>query len=357
MKQISVGILGASGYGGAELLRKLHKHPYANITAVGSRQFLDKPIDAAWPQLAGIFENLHFSDNDDTIKNCELVFCATPHGATAPLVAQARALGKRVIDLSADFRLDMETYETWYGLKNPHPELYPEARYGLVELHRNELENCDLIAVPGCNSTTVIMALAPLALHGLLGRDIMCNIITGVSGAGRATNLGTHYSETNENTRPYKTAGTHRHTAEIEHAIGRIRAMGRHIQTHADFEPATVAFNPHLVPMTRGELATVYTRPETNEILNDDYLLELYQDFYKEDPLVRVQTDLPQTKAVFGSDRTVVSVRFDKRSRQIIAFSAIDNLGKGAAGQAVQNFNVVHEFEETLGLQLEGLWP
>lgn len=354
---ISVGILGASGYAGAELLRKLHKHPYAQISAVGSRQFLGQGVDAAWPQLAGMFPDLNFSDNTETINNCDLVFCATPHGATAPLVKQARSAGKRVIDLSADFRLDMATYETWYGLKHPHPELYSEARYGLVELHRQELKDVDLVAVPGCNSTTVIMALAPLALHNLLGQDVITNVITGVSGAGRASNLGTHYSETNENARPYKVAGTHRHTAEIEATIGRFRATGRHLKTHTEFKAGRVAFNPHLVPMTRGELATCYTRAPNPTELSDSYLLELYHDFYKDDPLVHVQEELPQTKAVFGSDRTLVSVRYDKRSEQIIAFSAIDNLGKGAAGQAVQNFNVVHGFEETLGLQLEGMWP
>ena len=309
------------------------------------------------PQLAGLFNDLTFSDNDETIANCELVFCATPHGATAPLVKQARESGKRVIDLSADYRLNTATYESWYGIIHPHPELFQEARYGLVELHRQELRGSELIAVPGCNSSAAILALAPLALNNLLGQDIIANIITGVSGAGRGTSLGLHFGEVNENAKAYKVAGTHRHTAEIEATLGRIRAMGRELKTHADFDSMTVSFNPHLVPITRGILATCYTRPEGSENLNDMYLLELYQDFYKDDPLITVQETLPETKAACGSDRTLVSVRFDKRSGQVISFAAIDNLGKGAAGQAVQNFNILHGFEETLGLQLEGLWP
>lgn len=356
MSKVNVGILGASGYGGAGLLRRLARHPNANVTAVGSRQYLGKKVEAAWPQLAGFYPDLIYTDSTETIKNCDVIFCATPHGATAPLVAEARNAGKQVIDLSADFRLPIELYETWYS-KHPYPELYSQARYGLIELHRQELKDLNLIAVPGCNSSCAILALAPLGFNKLLGEDIICNIITGVTGAGRGTSLALHYGEANENAKPYKVAGTHRHVAEIEMTLGRIQAMGRQLSTHESFDPVMVAFNPHLVPMSRGILASCYTKPSSSQNLSNKYLLELFRDFYKHDPLIYVQENLPETKAVQGTDRTLISVRFDERSNQIIAFAAIDNLGKGAAGQAIQNFNLNNGFEETLALEQNGLWP
>ena len=349
-----MGILGASGYGGAELIRRLLNHPHTKITALGSRQYLDQPIEACWAHLVGRLGNLRFQDTAEVIANSDVVFCATPHGATAPLVKQALDAGKRVVDLSADFRLPIPVYESWYGT-HPHPELYERARYGLVELHREELRGADLIAVPGCNSTTANLALAPLAADNLLGPDVIANIITGVSGAGRALNLGVHYAEINENARAYKVAGTHRHTAEVEATLGRSRTMKRPLSTHAPYEPYRVSFNPHLVPMSRGILATCYTKPSTQ--VNETDLTTLFQNFYKDDPMVTFQTDLPQTKAVYGSDRTLVSVRFDERSAQVIAFAATDNLGKGAAGQALQAFNLMFGLPETCGLLLEGVYP
>ena len=354
MALLRVGILGASGYGGAELVRRLLNHPHVEVTALGSRQYLGQCVESAWPQLVGRLEHLTFQNNDEVIENCDVVFCATPHGATAPLVKQALDAGKEVIDLSADFRLPMAVYEEWYG-PHPHPELYELARYGLVELHRDELADAALVAVPGCNSSAAILALAPLAAAGLLGPDVVANVVTGVSGAGRAPTLGFHFAEANENTKPYKVAGTHRHTAEIELTLGRLQQRGKRLTTHREAQTHTVSFNPHLVPMTRGILATCYTKPQ--HAPSEEELLELYRSFYEEDPLVSFQEDLPQTKAVYGSDRTVVSVRVDKRSGHVVAFAALDNLGKGAAGGAVQGFNVVHGFEETQGLVLNGTWP
>lgn len=353
---IPVGILGASGYGGAELIRRLLHHPYARLAALGSRQHLGQPVSACWPQLAGLLEHT-FQSTAAVIEACEVLFCATPHGETAPLVAQALAAGKRVIDLSADFRLPPELYARWYGHSHPHPELYPQARYGLVELHRAELAGAQLIANPGCNASAAILALAPLAAADLLGDDVIVNIITGVSGAGRSAKLPFHYPELNESARPYNVAGQHRHTAEVELTLGRLKACGRSLQTHSKPAALTISFNPHLVPMSRGILATSYTRPATDRPLSTEALLALYQDFYADDPLICVQPALPESKAVYGSDRTLITVRYDARSGHIVAFAAIDNLGKGAAGQAVQNFNVMHELPETTALMLEGVWP
>ena len=355
--KVSVGILGASGYGGAGLLRRLAVHPHVEVVGVASRQFHHQPVSTCWSQLVGHFSDLEFQDDDTVIQSCEVLFCATPHGATAPLVKKALDAGCKVVDLSADFRLPPEDYAHWYG-EHPHPELYERAIYGLVELHREELKGAELIANPGCNATAAILALAPLAAHGLLGQGTVISNASGVSGAGRKAGLGLHYPELNENMRPYKVAGTHRHIAEIEGTLGRAQHMGRQLKTHEAFDKPIVTFSPHLVPMTRGILATCHTRPEeTERPLNDESLLALYRDFYQGEPLISVQEDLPQTKAVYGSDRCVISVRFDARSGYIVAMAAIDNLGKGAAGQAVHNFNLMLGFEETLGLFTQGVWP
>ena len=351
---IRVGVLGASGYGGAGLLRRLSRHPNATVTALASRQYQGQPVDACWPQLAGLFD-LRFGTVESVLEACEVVFCATPHGATAPLVKQAREAGLRVLDLSADYRLPIDLYEQWY-VPHPHPELYQEARYGLVELHRDELANAKLIAVPGCNSSTVNLVLAPFAQAGLVTQSVIADLKVGVSGAGRGQNAQLQYAELNENVKPYKLARTHRHTAEVELTLRRIKKQGRQLMTHGDALPeaAKVSFNPHLIPMTRGILATCYIPSET--AWTDAALIGLLNDFYQADPMVYVQTELPQTKAVTGSDRCIVSARYDD-SGYIVALAATDNLGRGAAGQAVQNFNLMHGLAETSGLYKEGIWP
>jgi len=354
--RLRVGILGASGYGGAGLIERLLRHPGVTIAALGSRQYLGQGVDACWPQFAGLLPDLRFGDEDEVIAASDVLFCATPHGATAPIVRRAVDAGIAVIDLSADFRLDAATYETWYGNPHPHPELIPDARYGLVELHRDELRGCRLVASPGCNSTAASLALAPLAAAGLLGGSAVANVLTGVSGAGRSPGAPFTFTEVNENAKAYKPSGSHRHTAEIEATLGRVRLDGKALVTHSEFEPFLVSFTPHLIPMSRGILATCTTRPRDAE-LDDSALLDIYRDYYQGDPLVVVQHDLPQTKAVASSDRAIISARYDQRSRHIVAFCAIDNLGKGAAGQAVQGFNVAFGFDETQGLNLAGTWP
>src|SRR5690606_15340876 len=198
---ISVGILGASGYGGAGLIERLARHGGVSLVAVGSRQYAGQPVDACWPHLAGLFPGLTFSSEDAVIEASDVVFCATPHGATAPLVKRALDAGKRVIDLSADFRLPAASYEEWYGGPHPHPELLDEAVYGLVELHRDELPGRRLVASPGCNATAASLALAPVAAAGLLGSSAVVSVLTGVSGAGRGTSAMLHYPEMAGNSR------------------------------------------------------------------------------------------------------------------------------------------------------------
>jgi len=350
---LRVAILGASGYGGAGLIERLRGHPEVTLVALASRQFLGRSIDAAWPHLAGLV-SMRFVDTDDAIASADLVFCATPHGATAPLVEAARKAGKRVVDLSADFRLDADTYATWYG-PHPHPERIEEAVYGLPELHRSELRGAALVASPGCNATAATLALAPLAADGLLTDPTVVTIVTGASGAGRATDLGLHFSELDQNARPYKVAGTHRHTGEIEATLGRVRAQGKDGRSRGPSEVVRIAFNPVLVPMTRGIVATAVAH--TDRAHGGAELFERYVAFYADDPCVVVQEDLPQTKAVSGSDRAIVAVRWDERACAVVAMCAIDNLGKGAAGQAVQGMNVALGVPETTGLRMEGQWP
>ncbi len=352
---VDVGILGASGYGGGELLRRLLKHPQARVVAVGSRQFEGQGVSECWPQLAGHYQGLRFAAAEAVIESCEVLFTATPHGATAPWVAAALAQGKKVVDLSADFRLSREAYQTWYGLEHPHPELIGEAVYGLTELHRDEVRGARLVANPGCNATAASLALAPLAAAGLVGEGVHVSILTGVSGAGRSSNVAFTYSDVSENVRPYKVAGTHRHLGEIEATLARVAAMGRQLKTRVDASGPAVSFTPHLVPMGRGILATCNV-PLAGE-WTDEALLTLFADYYREEPLIVVQEALPQTKAASGSDRAILSVRYDARTRQALAFAAIDNLGKGAAGQALHNFNVMMGFEECTALELAGVWP
>jgi N-acetyl-gamma-glutamyl-phosphate reductase len=350
---IPVAILGASGYAGAGLISRLLRHPETEVVALGSRGSAGRPLADIWPQFAGL-DGLAFCSNDEAIDRAEVVFCATPHAATAPLVKCALDRDRRVIDLSADFRLPPDTYAGWYG-QHPHPELYPRARYGLVELHRDELEGAELVASPGCNATTASLALAPLAAEGLLGPEVSIALLTGASGAGRGTAEGLHYSELNENIRPYKVAGGHRHLAEIELTLGRAAAFGKRLETHAEVATPTVTFTPHLVPTTRGILASCVTTPERAS--SDSELLELYRTYYADDPMIWVQEELPQTKAVTGSDRTLIAVRRDVRSGAVVAMAATDNLGKGAAGQAVQGFNIAFGFDERSGLEMRGEWP
>ncbi len=352
--RLRVAVLGASGYGGAGLIERLRAHPDAELVAVGSRQYLGQGVDAAWPHLAGLVP-LAFVDSDEAIAAADVVMCATPHGATAGLVRAARNAGKRVVDLSADFRLDAATYASWYGT-HPHPELLGEAVYGLPELHRSELPGAAIVASPGCNATAATLALAPLAAAGLLGDVPTITIVTGASGAGRGLDLGLHFGELNENARPYKVAGTHRHTGEIEVTLGRVAAQGKDVRSHGPHAALRLSFNPVLVPMNRGIIASAVVRPGVDG-LDDTALLERYRAFYAGDPCVVVQAELPQTKAVAGSDRAVIAVRWDPRTNGVVAMCAIDNLGKGAAGQAVQGMNLALGLPETAGLRMEGQWP
>ncbi len=355
---LRAALLGAAGYGGSGLMRRLLRHPNVAEVRAASRSYAGRPLQDAWPHLAG----LHGSDSslfvspEEALEGADVAFLATPHGATAPWVRAARATGARVVDLSADSRLDATTYERWYG-PHPHPGDLDDARYGLVEAHRAELRGAAIVAAPGCNATAVSLALLPFAASGALDRATIpvCTVLAGASGAGRAPALGLHFAELAENVRPYKVAGTHRHLAEIEATLGRAAVQGRSLTTRPTPEPWRISFTPHLVPTIRGILATCTFSVTTTR--TTEGWLEMLRDAYANDPLVHVQEALPDMKAVQGTDRALLSARVDARTGLVSSFAAIDNLGKGAAGQAVQGFNVAFGFPETTALELEAVWP
>ncbi len=344
---IRVAILGATGYGGVELLRWLGGHPAAQVVAASSETSAGKPLSAVYPHLTGLDLTLLPAAEARFAGDPQVVFCALPNGQAMHLAPELLARGVKVIDLSADFRLrDATVYEQFY-LKHSSPELLARAAYGLPELFRAEIEGSSLVANPGCFPTTALLALLPLLRAGVISP---CNIIvdskSGISGAGR-TALKTPYlyAEANEDVMAYN-IGTHRHTPEIEQQL-----------TTAGVGDGLITFTPHLIPMTRGIFTTAYATLE-NDVCTAD-LLEIYQQIYEGSAFVKVldaQT-LPHTKWCTGSNRAFVTARVDARTGRVSAFSAIDNLGKGMAGQAVQNMNILFGLPEDTGLQAPALYP
>ena len=337
---INVAVVGASGYVGGELLRLLLSHPQVRITAVTSEQSAGKPVQALFPNLYGPELFCEALDPGSVAARSEVVFLALPHTKSAGPAALFLAAGRKVIDLSADFRLrNARTYETWYQTLHPSPDLLATAVYGLPELHRDAIRSASLVASPGCYPTAVILSLYPLAKHRLLSDQVIIDAKSGISGAGRNPALAYHFPEANESIEAYQ-LGSHRHVPEIEQELG-----------------VTVTFTPHLVPMTRGILSTAYVRlrePQTSERLRD-----LYRECYKGEPFVRVLEpgQSPNPRHTRGSNFCDVSPFFDPRTGTAILMAALDNLVKGAAGQAIQAMNLMQGWPETLGLQESGLYP
>ncbi|BFH78140.1 N-acetyl-gamma-glutamyl-phosphate reductase [Thermus thermophilus] len=347
---VRVGILGASGYGGAELLRLLKAHPEVALVGFSSRKYEGRPLEAAWPQL---WDGRPFAAQEEVLERAEVVFLALPNGLSMEIAPEALKAGKRVVDLSGDFRLPPEVYEAWYRIPHKSPDLYREAVYGLPELHREELKGARLVANPGCYVTATTLALAPLAAEGVLKGAFVVGL-SGVSGAGREAE-GTAFAEVNENLKPYKAGGTHRHIPEMERNLGRILAQGRRVRTHGEARAVRLSFTPHLVPMTRGILITAEAEVEGG--WDQEALNALYRDFYAEEPFVRVVEGLPETKATLGSNRVDVRPLYEERTGRVLVFAALDNLVKGMAGQAVQNLNLMLGLPEETALPKEGLWP
>jgi N-acetyl-gamma-glutamyl-phosphate reductase len=352
-RRIRVGIIGATGYAGGELIRILSTHPNVEIVGLAGRDRHDEPIGDHHPHLAGTALTVGTS-----LPAADAVFLALPHGAAAAIVPDLAADGTAIIDLGPDFRLrDPADYPRWYGFEHPRPDLLEAAVYGLPELHRAELQELvdaplAIVGAPGCYPTATILALAPLARAGLIG-DLVVDSKSGVSGAGRDPKPAMMFAEINESVRAYGLGG-HRHVAEIEQELG--LAAGR-IGLDPGANPGLVAvdFVPHLVPMTRGILSTAHVRP--TRPVSQSELDALYAVAYADEPFVRVVAAPPATSHTTGSNHVLVHVRLDERTGRIIAIGVEDNLVKGAAGQAVQAFNLVHGLPETTGLEALALAP
>jgi N-acetyl-gamma-glutamyl-phosphate reductase len=347
-KPIRAIVVGGTGYTGAELVRLVLGHPSLELVSIVGNTTAGQAVADVLPSLRGIIEDAVQPFEPDAIaKQADVAFCALPHAASAEAVSALRQRGQRVLDLSADFRFeDLSVYEAWYG-KHPVPERLPEAVYGLVELHREELRNADLIAVPGCYPTASTLALAPLVKNGLIRTDgIAVDAKSGASGAGRGVSSATHFPEAAEGVRAYK-AGAHRHGPEIEQELSRL-AGG----------PVKIAFVPHLVPMTRGILATCYAQPAGSSVTAAK-CVEAARALYAGSPSVHVLDagQHPDTLWVRGSNRAHVGYVQDRNSGTVIAMSAIDNLVKGASGQAIQCLNVRFGLDEGAGLQAPAQWP
>jgi N-acetyl-gamma-glutamyl-phosphate reductase len=342
-----VAIIGAGGYTGVELIRLLSLHPRVELTCLTSLEDVGVPVCRVFPSLAGKTDlRLEALDVDRVIAAADIVFTALPHKAAMGVVPGFLSAGKKVIDLSADFRLkDVDVYEKWYQ-RHSCPELVAEAVYGLPELYREQIRAARLIANPGCYPTSAILALAPLIRRDLIDLDsLIIDSKSGTTGAGRAVRLGSLFCEVNEGFKAYG-VGTHRHTPEIEQVLGAL----------AD-TPVTVTFTPHLLPINRGILSTSYAR--LKKTLTSGELTAVFQEFYAEEPFVRVCPEgaLPNLAMIKGSNYCDIGVVSDPRTGRVIVVSAIDNLVKGASGQAVQNMNIMEGFEEGLGLQVVPLFP
>ena len=345
---ISVGIVGATGYAGGELVRLLLNHPRVKLAGLYGRNRDNEPIGASHPHLGATGLVV-----DKTIPKADAIFTALPHGVAAGMAAEIVAGGSALLDVGPDFRLhDPADYPAWYKFDHPAPDLLAGAVYGLPELHRAEMvaaaeRATTIIGLPGCYPTATILTLAPLARAGLIA-DLAVDAKSGVSGAGREPKPDLLFSEVNESVKAYGLFN-HRHTAEMEQELGQQGARGALGSKDANPGVATVDFLPHLIPMTRGILASCHvrtTRPVTQAELD-----ALYDEAYRDEPFVQVVADPPATKHVSGSNLCRVCVKVDPRSGRVLAIGVIDNLVKGAAGQAVQALNVLFGLPETAGLE------
>jgi N-acetyl-gamma-glutamyl-phosphate/LysW-gamma-L-alpha-aminoadipyl-6-phosphate reductase len=349
---LRIGIIGGSGYVGGELLRLLLLHPQAEITTVTSRQSAGEYVFNVHPNLRGLTQ-LKFVPQDmaELQKNCDLIFTATPHGGSVNLVPKLLEAGLRVIDMSADFRLkNPADYETYYGWKHAHPEMLKDAVYGLPELHREEIKNAKLVANPGCEATATILGLAPVARAGLVDKDrIVVDLKVGSSGAGSKPSVASHHPERASGVRPYKVVG-HRHIAEIEQELGALAN-----------EPLKISFTPHAVNMIRGILATIHTFPKQK--LENKELWRVFRGMYGNEPFIRLVKyqkgpyRLPDPKVTLGTNFCDVGFEIDEHANRLLLFSALDNMTKGAAGQAVQCMNIQMGIDETTGLKSTGFHP
>jgi N-acetyl-gamma-glutamyl-phosphate reductase len=347
VSKVKASVIGASGYGGGEAVRLLASHPHVDIVHVTAESQQGRAMSSLYPNLRHFVDQEMIAVDAERIgRESDVAFVSLPSGKAMHLVPALLEQGCKVVDIAADFRLhDPSLYPTWYKFEHKASSFLSEAVYGLPELHREAIAETRLLANPGCYPAASLLAVAPLVRAGVVGpAGIVIDAKSGISGAGRGGGGGFGYSEVNENVRAYGVA-SHNHTAEIEQELSGLAG-----------EVVQAVFTPHLIPMTRGILATVYAALADD--LNQAEALGIYDEFYGDAPFVRVLHDaLPETKATLGSNYCDVTVRIDARTRTAIAIAAIDNLGRGAAGQAVQNMNLMCGLPESAGLLFPPLYP
>ena len=345
---IKVGIIGARGYGGGELVRILMGHKEAEIVWYGSRSYIDQKYADVYRNMFQIVDAKCMDDNIEALADqVDVIFTATPQGFLASVINE-NILGKtKIVDLSADFRIkDVKVYEKWYGIEHKSPQFIEEAVYGLCEVNRDKVKGARLIANPGCYTTCSILTAYPLAKEGIIDmRTLIVDAKSGTSGAGRGAKVPNLFCEVNENMKAYGVA-SHRHTPEIEEQLG-----------YASGENVTISFTPHLVPMNRGILATEYATLKKD--VTGEEVKAIYDKYYADEKFVRVLDEgvCPETKWVEGSNYVDIGFKLDPRTNRIVMMGAIDNLVKGAAGQAVQNMNLLFGLPESEGLELVPMFP
>ena len=343
---MKVGIINITGYAGSELARILYRHPEVEVVSVTGRSSAGQQLNEVFPHLTA----LDLTIEPELSGSLDLVFSALPHKASAEACIPVLKQGVKVVDISADFRLKQPVqYQEWYGVDHPDPTLLEEAVYGLTELHRDDVKASRLVANPGCYPTSAILGLAPAVAEGIITRDIIVDSKSGVSGGGRSLNLTNHFSEVNENVFAYA-LNVHRHLPEITQEL-----------TPLADQTLNLTFLTHLIPMTRGILSSCYTSLlDPSKWAGDDgkqKIVDLYQDYYADDPFVQVVPLPPQTKQTLGNNLCLVHPSIDQRTGRLIVISCLDNLVKGAAGQAVQNMHVMYGFPEETSLEALAVYP
>ena len=345
---LKIAIIGASGYTGAELARILYSHPLVSIAAATSRQHDGRAFSEVFPHMRNLVKlTCRNYSTDQIVNRADFIFCAVPHKTAMTIVPPLLAAGKKVVDLSADFRLrDVGIYESWYQ-DHSSPEIIPSAVYGLPELYKEQISKAQLVANPGCYPTSIILGLAPLVKSALIDMSsIIADSKSGTSGAGRAASVGSLFCEVTDGFRAYKVGGVHRHIPEIEQELGVLAKKS-----------IALSFTPHLLPVSRGILSTIYAN--LLQDLSEDQLREYYQEMYVDQPFVRLlaKGQQPATQYVRGSNLCDIGITIDRRTKRVIITSALDNIVKGASGQAVQNMNLMCGFPENAGLEHAPLFP
>ena len=340
---IKVGIIGSTGYAGAEIVKLIQNHPEAEVVWFGSKSFEGEPFASVYRNMFELVDEKCLGDNIDELSSkVDVIFTATPQGLCSKIINEDVLSKTKVIDLSADFRIkDVDVYEKWYGIKHESPEFIDEAVYGLCEINRDKTKDARLIANPGCYTTCSILSIYPLVKEGLVDpKSIIVDAKSGTTGAGRGAKVANLFCEVNENIKAYGVT-THRHTPEIEEQL-----------SYAADEDVVINFTPHLVPMQRGILVTAYANL-TKDVTYDE-VKAVYDKYYKDEKFIRVlDKDLcPETRFVANSNYTDINFKIDERTGRIVMMGALDNLVKGAAGQAVQNMNIMFGLPEETGIDL-----